>query len=460
MKKWLATFILTVVLLFANHAKGQTYTQTFIDKCTGEKKIATTTYINGSAVVSFYGQIKTFSPFEIQTGALQIWLTQTYALYNSLACPVSQQSTAIIAQTAASAATQAASSAASAAASSAASTAASNAASSSASSAASSSASTASTSATSSSPPPTSSSSSSSSQSSSSSGSSSSSSSSSESGSSSTETKTESKQETKTEEKKTESKSEEKKEESKSEEKKEESKSEEKKEEKKKEDKKKEDKKKSGNINPMIFSADLSVAEQPPNRQVVPMMNMGISKSSMTGLSSFGANATVFLDLSKVAVGGSYTKSQVNSRGQLEALHNFGTTYFTDFGNHMIFPAYTYIQPIDKLITGYNISANTAFIQGGLTNISPSLISFAMYPITVGRKTITPDLFMIASPWAISLNSGVQTRNRDLTFLTGFATDFKITRKFKVNVNFKIMVSTANQSIPIRSFMIGSKLNL
>jgi hypothetical protein len=161
-----------------------------------------------------------------------------------------------------------------------------------------------------------------------------------------------------------------------------------------------------------------------------------------------------------VAVGGSYTKSQVNSRGQLEAMHNFGTTYFTDFANHMVFPAYTYIQPIDKLITGYNISANTAFIQGGSISLSPSIISFAMYPITVGRKTITPDLFMISAPWGISLKDGAQTRSRDLTFLTGFATDFKITRKFKINVNFKVMLSTANESIPIRSFMIGSKLNL
>jgi hypothetical protein len=150
----------------------------------------------------------------------------------------------------------------------------------------------------------------------------------------------------------------------------------------------------------------------------------------------------------------------MNGRGQLEAMHNFGATYFTDFANHMVFPAYTYIQPIDKLITGYNISANTAFIQGGLVNISPSIISFAMYPITVGRKTVTPDLFMIAAPWGISLKDGAQTRSRDLTFLTGFATDFKITRKFKVNVNFKIMLGTADQSIPIRSFMIGSKLNL
>jgi hypothetical protein len=210
----------------------------------------------------------------------------------------------------------------------------------------------------------------------------------------------------------------------------------------------------------MIFSADLSVAEQAPNRKLVPTMNMGVSKSSMTGLSNFGANASVFLDLSKIAVGGSYTKSQMNGRGQLEAMHNFGMTYFTDFSNHMIFPAYTYIQPIDKLITGYNISANTAFIQGGSISLSPSIISFAMYPITVGRKTVTPDLFMIAAPWGISLKDGAQTRSRDLTFLTGFATDFKITRKFKINVNFKVMLSTADQSIPIRSFMIGSKLNL
>jgi hypothetical protein len=29
-----------------------------------------------------------------------------------------------------------------------------------------------------------------------------------------------------------------------------------------------------------------------------------------------------------------------------------------------------------------------------------------------------------------------------------------------VNVNFKVMLSTADGSVPIRSFMIGSKLNL
>ena len=165
----------------------------------------------------------------------------------------------------------------------------------------------------------------------------------------------------------------------------------------------------------MIFSADIATAEQAPNRKLVPTMNLGVSKSSMTGMSSMGANATIFMDLSKVAVGGSYTKNEVNDRGQLEALHNFGMTYFTDFSNHMIFPAYTYIQPIDKLITGYNISANTAYIKGGAISLSPSVISFAMYPITVGRKTITPDLFMISAPWGYSFSTKTENRNRDVS---------------------------------------------
>ena len=56
MKKWIISSVILVIILFANKANGQTYTQTFIDKCTGEVKVATTTYINGNAVVSFYNQ--------------------------------------------------------------------------------------------------------------------------------------------------------------------------------------------------------------------------------------------------------------------------------------------------------------------------------------------------------------------------------------------------------------------
>ena len=124
MKKWLVSILLIILCSFAKVASGQIYTQTFIDKCTGETKVATTTYVNGNAVVSFYGQIKIFTPTQVTNGELQAWLQATYNSYNILACPtnpvVSQAITNQVSQAAAQAASQAASSAASAAASSAA----------------------------------------------------------------------------------------------------------------------------------------------------------------------------------------------------------------------------------------------------------------------------------------------------------------------------------------------------
>jgi len=153
MKKYIISLL---ILFFCCKSFGQTYTQTFIDKCSGEKKIATTTIINGNATVSFYNQVRTFSPMEVQTGVVQTWLFTTKATYEALTCPVINNPIVQQAVTNAAAATaaNAAASAASAAASSAASGAASSAASSSASSAASSSASSAAASSAASTPPP------------------------------------------------------------------------------------------------------------------------------------------------------------------------------------------------------------------------------------------------------------------------------------------------------------------
>jgi hypothetical protein len=53
MKKW-AIGIFTILLISLTQiVSAQTYTQTFIDKCSGEKKVATTTMMNGYATVSF-----------------------------------------------------------------------------------------------------------------------------------------------------------------------------------------------------------------------------------------------------------------------------------------------------------------------------------------------------------------------------------------------------------------------
>ncbi|MEY3411772.1 MAG: hypothetical protein RIQ70_458, partial [Bacteroidota bacterium] len=111
MKKIVVCLIIFFVGLLSNKVTAQTFTQTFIDKCTGEVKIAKTTYINGNAIVSFYGEIRSFTPSEVQTGQLQIWLQTTYATYSSLPCQ-----SAVVQQTIQTTVTQATAAAASAAA--------------------------------------------------------------------------------------------------------------------------------------------------------------------------------------------------------------------------------------------------------------------------------------------------------------------------------------------------------
>jgi len=85
-----ALFCLFTLIFLCSHAIGQTYTQTYKDKCTGEIKLVTTQYINGNAVVSFYNQVRVFTPTEVQSGVVQAWLNGVYAAYSTMGCPTNQ----------------------------------------------------------------------------------------------------------------------------------------------------------------------------------------------------------------------------------------------------------------------------------------------------------------------------------------------------------------------------------
>ena len=108
MKKWLVSFLILIGCAFTQEVTAQTYTQTFVDKCSGQIKTATTTMVNGNAVVSFYDQVKIFTPLEVQSGAVKLWLNSVYLAYSTMGCPTN----IVVQQTVQQAVTQAASAAA------------------------------------------------------------------------------------------------------------------------------------------------------------------------------------------------------------------------------------------------------------------------------------------------------------------------------------------------------------
>ena len=81
MKKLL--FIL--FLLIGSLSYGQTiFTQTYVDRCTGDVKVVVANFQNGSATVAFYNKVRTFTYQEFLSGELQQWLTETYLWWQQL----------------------------------------------------------------------------------------------------------------------------------------------------------------------------------------------------------------------------------------------------------------------------------------------------------------------------------------------------------------------------------------
>ena len=64
---------------------GQTiFTQTYVDRCTGNTQVVVANFVNGSATVGFYNKVRTFTYQEFLSGELQQWLNETYIWWQAL----------------------------------------------------------------------------------------------------------------------------------------------------------------------------------------------------------------------------------------------------------------------------------------------------------------------------------------------------------------------------------------
>jgi hypothetical protein len=93
--------------------------------------------------------------------------------------------------------------------------------------------------------------------------------------------------------------------------------------------------------------------------------------------------------------------------------------------------------------------------------LSPSLTAFYTKPLKINdRLVISPEIYIISTPLVYSSVEKVTVTDRTFSGFLGAGFDYQITKRFKVNVNYKANVST-NSELPILSFfLIGSKINL
>ena len=396
MKQWILLTLISVLLLIANKANSQNIVQTYIDPC--DNKVYTVLVPISSNQPGVLVLIRNKSRLFTYADFSSGTVTKWINDIFSTPCPIAVVAT--VAQQAAQAASSAASQAASAASSSASSA--------------------ASNSVASSSSPSTSSESSSQSQSSSSSGESSSSGSSSESKEGGG-GKSEKKSDKKAEEKK----------------------------------KKQEERK----ANPPIVKADLSVIQM--GSTIVPTMNVNMSKTLNEGMFSYGLNTSVRVDLKQIVIGGS-TSDIIMKNGKVFGVTSTSVTYVTDWDNKFIFYGWSFVKPLDKgAVTGLALSGNSLILAGTQVMLSPSIIAFYTRPYQISKKqTISPELYIISSPIMFGQKDKKATYDANVSFFTGAGTDIRFSKKFKLNINFKVNIST-NPNTPLMSvFALGSKINL
>ena len=219
---------------------------------------------------------------------------------------------------------------------------------------------------------------------------------------------------------------------------------------------------KSSNSNPILVSSDLTTAQN-LDKTFTPILNLGMSQSSMTGMSSWGLTGMIWFNFKQFALSSRYTKIHFSKGGKLKFIHNFNLTGVYSYGNVLGFVGYSGILNAGKWgVTGFNVSAaGTLVSEDKSTFLSPSITAFYTRPFTATKRlNISPELYIISTPLMYSTKDKVTTTDRTFSAFVGSGFDYQITKRFKCNFNYKMNLST-NPDFPILSFfLIGSKINL
>ena len=214
--------------------------------------------------------------------------------------------------------------------------------------------------------------------------------------------------------------------------------------------------------NPIIVSSDFTNAQN-LDRSFTPIVNISAGSSSMTGLSSYGVTAMVWLDFNQFALSGRYTKIHFSKKGTLKFVHNLNLTGVYTYGNFLGFVGYSGILNAGKYgVTGFNTSFAATIISEDKSGFySPSFTGFYTRPFRLTPKlVISPEIYVISTPLVYSTKEKVTITDRYFSGFVGSGFDYQLSKRFKIILNYKANMST-NPDFPILSFfLVGSKINL
>lgn len=218
---------------------------------------------------------------------------------------------------------------------------------------------------------------------------------------------------------------------------------------------------KASSANPMIVASDLTTAQN-LDKSFTPILNLGLSQSSLTGQQSWGLTGMVWMNFKQFALSGRYTQMKFKG-ATLKFVDTYSFTSVYSYGNIIGFAGFSRIVLLGKYgVTGFAVNAALSkIILDKNTFVAPSVTAFYTRPFQVTRRlALSPELYVMANPIMYSTKEKVTLVDRSIGFFGGSGADFQLTKKFKVNFNYKVNASTKKDFPVLSFFLIGSKINL
>ncbi len=218
---------------------------------------------------------------------------------------------------------------------------------------------------------------------------------------------------------------------------------------------------KAANANPMIVASDFTTAQN-LDKSFTPILNIGISQSSLTGQTSWGLTSMTWMNFKQFALSGRYTAMKFKG-GTLKFIDTYSATIVSSYGNLISFAGYSRIMLLGKYgVAGFaaNFALSNIKIDKSIF-LAPSLTAFYTRPFQVStRLSVSPELYLMANPIMYSTKDRVTSVDRSVGFFGGSGFDYQLSRRFKINFNYKVNASTKKDFPVLSFFLIGSKVNL
>lgn len=206
--------------------------------------------------------------------------------------------------------------------------------------------------------------------------------------------------------------------------------------------------------------------------------SFGLSKSSLTGSTSYGANAMIWSNLKQFSLSLSKTTLLFNYdrkipvkvgkeilgytyvRGTIYKITGVSATMMLMFDTRVLSVGMNDVFLLKKgMVFGYAIGGTFINIKEDVT-ISPSLTAFITKPFPFSRYTISPMLAVSGSPISYTTSAKKPTFSQHIVYIVGSNFDFNLTKRFKANLGINTIGNT-NKEVPMTyAITIGSKINL